>query len=220
MNDRHAIAIAGIALALATSGRANAQNKDTDHAQAVHDEFVDFGSPQPQPTPAELSHELVPNEVTINKGGTVTFRVNGGGHGIAIYPVSKNTSRDDVTSQLCVHNAVTDLCVDPTFANGAHQILDGKGNVIVEVVTNPPLARLDDPTDRLLGTTVVVEEPNGTFTAGAFHTGTTPTGGIGTQIQYRFEKTGRYLVICTNRIHSLNDWMFGFVDVVDADNGH
>jgi plastocyanin len=75
----------------------------------------------------------VPNEVTINKGGTVTFRVNGGGHGILIYEVSKNTIRDDITDQLCVHDASTGLCVDPTFAAAAHQIADGKGNVIIDV---------------------------------------------------------------------------------------
>jgi hypothetical protein len=28
--------------------------------------------------------------------------------------------------------------------------------------------------------------------------------------------TGRYLVICMNRSHYLNDWMFGFVDVIDS----
>ena len=33
-------------------------------------------------------HVVVPDEVTIAKGGTVTFMVNGGGHGVAIYPVS------------------------------------------------------------------------------------------------------------------------------------
>ena len=37
---------------------------------------------------------------------------------------------------------------------------------------------------------------------------------IGQLISYRFLKTGRYLVICMNRTHFLNDWMFGFVDVV------
>lgn len=224
MNSPRVLTIIGAALTLAAaipiSGHANDQNQDTNHAQAVPDAFVNWGSPQPQPTPAQKSHELVPNEVTINKGGTVTFRVNGGGHGIAIHPVSKGTTRDDVTGQLCVHDAVTGLCVDPTFANGAHQILDGKGNVIIEVVTNPPLARLDDPTDRLLGTTVVVEESSGALVNGVFHPGTAPgpPPTAGTQIQYRFEKTGRYLVICMNRAHALNDWMFGFVNVVDAND--
>ena len=47
--------------------------------------------------------------------------------------------------------------------------------------------------------------------------GTTPTGTSSTGgqlVTYRFLKTGRYLVICANRTHFLNDWMFGFVNVV------
>jgi hypothetical protein len=69
-----------------------------------------------------------------------------------------------------------------------------------------------------LATATIVVEPNGTPVSGVFHTGTTagPPPTAGTQLQYRFEKTGRYLVICMNRNHYLNDWMFGFVDVVDA----
>ena len=41
----------------------------------------------------------------------------------------------------------------------------------------------------------------------------------GQLLTYRFLKTGRYLVICMNRVHSLNDWMFGFVNVVGGDEG-
>jgi hypothetical protein len=41
----------------------------------------------------------------------------------------------------------------------------------------------------------------------------------GQLVTYRFFEKGRYLVICMNRSHSLNDWMFGFVNVVDADSG-
>ena len=48
-----------------------------------------------------LAHILDPNEVTIFKGGTVTFTVHGMGHGIAIYPVSKNTTRVDIAEDLC-----------------------------------------------------------------------------------------------------------------------
>ena len=36
----------------------------------------------------------------------------------------------------------------------------------------------------------------------------------GQLLTYQFLKTGRYLVICMNRVHFLNDWMFGFVNVV------
>jgi len=41
---------------------------------------------------------------------------------------------------------------------------------------------------------------------------------IGNRIVYQFIKTGRYLVICMNRAHSLNDHMFGFVNVVGDPN--
>src|SRR5690349_12643107 len=34
-----------------------------------------------------LAHHLTPEEVTIAKGGQVTFQIHGGGHGMAIYEV-------------------------------------------------------------------------------------------------------------------------------------
>src|SRR5262245_36339076 len=210
--------VAGVTLtvALQTNGRAAGRVEDGNQTQAVTDAVVDFGSPQPQPTPAQLSRVLVPDEVTITAGGTVTFRVNGMGHGIAIYPVSKNTTREDITSQLCTHDPTTDLCGLPAFANGEYQIVDGRGKVVIDVPPNPPSLRIDDPTKRLLGTAVVIEDSAGTPIPGAFHSGTAPGNPtLGTHIQFRFEKTGRYLVICMNRIHWLNDWMFGFVNVVD-----
>ena len=45
--------------------------------------------------------------------------------------------------------------------------------------------------------------------------GTIPAGPTsnGQLLTYRFQKTGRYLVLCMNRVHFLNDWMFGFVNV-------
>ena len=39
----------------------------------------------------------------------------------------------------------------------------------------------------------------------------------GQRVTYRFLKPGRYLVICMNRTHHLNDWMFGFVNVTGDD---
>jgi hypothetical protein len=56
---------------------------------------------------------------------------------------------------------------------------------------------------------------------GAFLVGTAPaaepnTGFVpGNRIQVTFDRPGRYLVICQNRNHLLNDHMFGFVTVVD-----
>ena len=62
-------------------------------------------------------------------------------------------------------------------------------------------------------------EPGRMMSAGGqqfLNGGTIPAGATsnGQLITYQFLKTGRYLVICMNRTHSLNDWMFGFVNVV------
>jgi len=185
---------------------------DKDTNKASDNVLIEFGSPFPQPAPAQLSHVLVPDEATVRKDGTVTLRVNGGGHGIAIYPVSRKTTRADITAQLCAHDG-TGVCTDPAFANGDHTIVDGKGHPVIVSGTNPPFPRLDDPTDRLLGTTTIIDT-----VPGAFHPGTAAAGGAGTFMSFRFLKTGRYLIICMNRGHSLNDWMFGFVNVVGKDD--
>jgi len=53
----------------------------------------------------------------------------------------------------------------------------------------------------------------------AIPTATSPVAQVvGNRIVYRFNKTGRYLVICMNRAHYVNDHMFGFVDVVGDGN--
>ena len=140
---------------------------------------------------------VVPEDVTIGKGGTVTFVVNGPGHGIAIYPVSKNTTREDITAQLCAHDPVTHACVDPAFANANHTIRDAKDNVVMVTGTNPPVQRVDDPTDRLLATSTQIGN-----LAGVFLTGKTATTAA-TLLPVRFEQTGRYLVVCMNRDHYL-----------------
>ena len=46
-------------------------------------------------------HVLTPEETTIAKGGQVTFQIHGGGHGFAIYEVSKDTTREDLGQFLC-----------------------------------------------------------------------------------------------------------------------
>ena len=46
-------------------------------------------------------HHLTPEEVTIRKGGQVTFQIHGGGHGFAIYEVSKDTTREELGQYLC-----------------------------------------------------------------------------------------------------------------------
>src|SRR6478736_835285 len=170
MKSRRTTLVLTAALALALPltvwtddrGGNNDQNKDT----TPQDARVDFGDPI---TLVGAGNQvLVPDDTTIRKGGTITFVVNGGGHGIAIYPVSENTTREDITQQLCAH--------DPT--GGLHATSTQIGDL-----------------------------------AGVFLTGSTATT-AGTQLQFRFDKTGRYLAVCMNRNHYLASWMFGFVNVV------
>jgi plastocyanin len=92
---------------------------------------------------------LVPEEATINKGGTVTFQVLGGGHRIAIYPVSKNTFRGNIVADC---------------TSGSCTIIDGDGNVVIEFL--PTAGVIDYAPGRLLFLT-------GSPTNGALATGTT-----------------------------------------------
>ena len=67
---------------------------------APADVTVQFGQTRP-PISSPRQPRSDPDDVTVNIGGTVTFTVNGGGHGIAIFPVSKNTVRADIEEDLC-----------------------------------------------------------------------------------------------------------------------
>jgi len=131
--------------------------------------------------------------------------------------------------------------------NLAYRITDGKGDVVIDVPANigNNNPRVDDPnsSERVLATsgaskgcgpgqTAPACDPSvfGANAAGGFLTGSViaiPTAtppvaaAVGNRIRVEFKKTGRYLVICMNRGHSLNDHMFGFVNVVgegDDDN--
>jgi hypothetical protein len=167
-------------------------------------------------------HQLLPGEVTIGKGGEVSFQVHGGGHAMAIYPVSKNTTRDGIGQFLCAGvdpSTVSDPSglncnLSATNANAAHLVVDGKGKEVYVVQAN---ATNQHPDNR------VWAEPRRLMSAGAhqfLNGGTIPAGPTsnGQLVTYRFMKTGRYLVICMNRTHHLNDWMFGFVNVSDEDD--
>lgn len=170
-------------------------------AQAVDDAVVQFGPLHPQPA-APLLHRLVPDEVSIHKGGTVLFVMNGGGHRVVIYEVSEHTTRADIEEDLC--QGGTSVCNGPAGTqNLQYLIRDGKGDLIIDTETN-----LQQPFINYL--------PGQLVSAGGpvVLTGTSAAGAAGHTVRYRFEKTGRYLVICGTRGHSLNDWMFGFVDVV------
>lgn len=256
--------VVGIALALAIAlpviGFADDKDKRPAKEWTVH-----FGQPQPQtpdpaPVGAAVTHFLSPNDLTIVKGDSVNFVVNGGGHGIAIHPVSKKTTRADIAEDLCDGNnneaddannaaanrraraavcngtVVTTVVINgtPTPVTGTqnldYMITDAKDNLIIDTGFNvtipatPPVVianpRVDDTTHthRLLGTSG--RAPAGDTTgpaanpAGAFLTGSAAPATPGNRINVQFLKTGRYLVICMNRAHSLNDHMFGFVNVV------
>jgi hypothetical protein len=212
-----------------------AQRGDLTHNQpAVPDAAVDFGvlptaplGPLPclqtgaiggpaDPCAYKL-HHLVPEEVTIRKGGQVTFQVHGGGHGITVYEVSKDTTRDGIGQFLCSGDDPSTI-VDPAAhvcnlstanANAEHLIADGHESVVI--VASPNVTN-NHPDNR------VWYEPGRLMSAGGFqflNGGTIPAGAgsNGQLITYRFLKTGRYLVTCMNRVHFLNDWMFGFVNV-------
>jgi hypothetical protein len=215
-----------LALTLPMSGRTDDDKNKGKDRNAPQDVVVQFGAPQPQPAPASATHFLAPDDVTVRKGGTVTFVVNGGGHGIAVYPVSKNTTREDISADLCQGGPTvcngTAPTTDPANPVGTqnlrYQIDDGKERLIIDTGTGATQPRVDDPSNRLLSTSGTI--PGEAVTGGAFLVGTTPTA-VGNRIQYRFTKNGRFLVICQNRGHLLNDWMFGFVNVVgDDDDDH
>jgi hypothetical protein len=257
MNSGSRIAV-GAALALIVAFPTIGRADDKHEKKALKDAVVHFAQPQPQtpapaPVGAAVTHFLLPDDVTIRKGGTVTFVVNGGGHGIAIHPVSKKTTRDDIAADLCqggandadragralVCNATIVTGVDAIIGtqNLNYDITDAKGDLIIrtgENTTATPNPRVDDTehTHRLLATSgrvrvcgpgesgpVCDASAPGANPAGAFLTGTAPPATPGNRIQVQFLKNGRYLVICMNRAHLMNDHMFGFVTVVgDGDD--
>jgi plastocyanin len=250
-----AVAVFAVGASLGTAVGANDDDKGKLQAAAVQNATVHFGQPQPQtpdpaPVGAAVTHFLMPNDVTIHKGGTVTFVVNGGGHGIAIHRVSKNTTRDDIAEDLCdgataekpdpivdrrtraaVCNGtvVTTVMINgtPVAVTGTqnldYMITDGKDDLVIDTGfnINNSNPRVDDTanSERLLGTSGRTGPGDtsapGANPAGAFLAGSAAPATPGNRIQVEFQKTGRFLVICMNRAHSLNDHMFGFVNVVD-----
>ena len=169
-----------------------------------------------------LIHHLTPEEVTVTKDGEVTFQIHGGGHAMAIYEVSKDTTRNQIGQFLCpgedpgtISNPTLHPCnLSAANANNAHIVSDGHGDVVIVASPNVTNAH---PDNRLWYV------PGRRMSAGGIqflNGGTIPAGpeSNGQLITYQFLKTGRYLVICMNRVHSLNDWMFGFVNVVGEAN--
>jgi hypothetical protein len=167
----------------------------------------DLGGPN-DPCSYKL-HHLTPEETTVLKGGQVRFEARGGGHSFAIYEVSKDTTREHLGPFLCngfdrslpaashpCETGIGSSGAGAANAAAAHNIADGKGDVVIAANTNPPDAQVSSEPGRLSAASAFA---NGQF------------------IGFRFLKTGRYVVICMNRTHFLNDWMFAFVNVVGGD---
>src|SRR5262245_10648593 len=210
------------------------------HKPAATSATVDFGLlPPPGPIGAEPClqsgaiggpadkcsyklHHLTPEEVTIKQGGEVTFQFHGGGHGFAIYEVSKDTTREELGQYLCAGEDPKNIadpndhhCNLTANADLAHEIKDGQGKVVIVARENltgapgvHPHNRVWSPEERLTSAGGIQFLNGGTVAAG-------PTSGQ--LITYQFLKNGRYLVLCINRVHFLNDWMFGFVNVTGED---
>ena len=97
-------------------------------------------------------------------------------------------------------------------ADAEHTVRDGQNKVVLvarENLTGAPGTHPDNrvwsPENRLVSSGGMQFLNGGTVPAGP--------GSNGQLITYQFLKNGRYLVMCINRVHFLNDWMFGFVNV-------
>ena len=201
-NSRLLSLVFGITIALSSAAFIEAQNQLLTDTTVMN--FGPINSTAPPMTPP--LHVVVPDEVTIPKGETVTFMVNGGGHGVAIYPVSEHTTRADIIDGLCTTGPGCGL----PASQGAFVVKDHKGDVIIDIpadATLPPV--FDYAPGRVFGAIGGIPGP---FLNGAAGLALPPAQGV--RFQYKFEKTGRYLVICMNRVHSISDHMFGFVNVV------
>lgn len=170
-------------------------------------------------------HALFPDQVTVAKGGEVSFNIHGGGHGFAIYEVSKHTTRDDIGQQLCVgddpatipaqhaalHNCNSALGRGGN-ANNMREVRDAKDDVVLVVPQNVPPGTFPD-TNRVWSPQGRLMSANAPAFLQGGVAGPPPANPVGEILTYRFLKPGRYLVLCANRSHFFNDWMFGFVDV-------
>ena len=196
--------IVGLALAVTLAFSMGACSDNDDSAPAAV--TVQFGQNKFPQDPAPANYILDPNDVTIKKGGTVTFEVNGGNHGIAIYPVGRQTDRENINADLCQPSPAVCNPQGAATSNLRYSITDDTGNLIIDTGTNPPINRVNDPKDRLL----YAGDP-------VFLPGRAAADAPAQVVLHRFQKEGRYLVICINRNHFINDRMFGFVNVVDDD---
>src|SRR5262245_64155648 len=127
------ILVVAAVLSLAVASPMAGGNDDKDK-KVPQDALVEFGAlvtpaPAANTVEAAVTHFLLPDDVTIQKGGTVTFVVNGGGHGIAIHRVSKKTTRQDIAEDLCQGGA-NDADRAGRFAVCNGNIVTGVGTIV------------------------------------------------------------------------------------------
>ena len=160
MRGTSTIVVAAVAaLAFTAVGKADDKGKDKDKDKAVQNATVHFAMPQPQfpasGTPGtpdnSASHFLLPDDVTIKKGGTVTFVVNGGGHGIAIHEVNKKTTREDIAEDLCQGGAnEADRRGRNAVCNGTIITPGVDVNGVSTTITGPTTSITRSPTPRVM----------------------------------------------------------------------
>jgi plastocyanin len=141
-------------------------------------------------------------------------------NGTVVTPTTINGTQVNVTGTQNLDYSITDGKDDLVIQSGFNVNIPATPATPAIVIANP---RIDDiqHSHRLLGTSgraVGDTTVPGANPAGAFLTGSAAPATPGNRINVTFLRTGRYLVICMNRAHSLNDHMFGFVNVVDDDD--
>jgi len=190
------LSVAGIGMALkpgATTKAAGAHSHepvDGPFATAT----VTFGSWPTDPpldrnrdNPSPLGrnvHQLIPNEVSIQAGGTVSFII-GGAHQVVVYdngikPENIGTTPDFLVSPASGGAAI--LINDPR-----HRIYRGLDFTTLPILGIPPAPAPPPASPPFLTDRVEV---------------------------VHFSKPGRYLVICGIVFHFVNDKMFGYVNVL------
>ena len=102
------------------------------------------------------------------------------------------------------------IAAGPATSNLQYLVTDGKGDLVIDTGTNPP------------STTGLMTQQTGSYMLeDRSFSPVDPQPEVPPRQRRWFsiglKRPGRFLVICANRNHLINDWMFGFVDVVGGD---
>ncbi len=163
----------------------------TAHAQV----FVEFGHP-------ELGNVLLPDDVTITLGETVSFLVQGN-HEVNIYRVDDATIRDDILADIIP---------------GVDYIINDAALVDIVNTANRDLNHPGPPDNQALIHDHTTSTPS-LIAGNSFDVDPgTVDRNLALSVNVRFLTPGRYLVHCGRKIH-LDQGMFGFVTVLPVPEG-